>query len=221
MHIQISLCIKFHFEQSILNVWTKFAQERYLWSKTEKLNIIFEFRLFKLVLVPDFSLNWQFSFFWPDLAKKNGFSGLKQKKWTPYIFYIILHIQISLVRNFSSNWQFWFFGSNLPKKVFPVENRKSEHYYEILHIWISVGTEFQLKHIILSFWTKFTQKRYFLLKTEQAVQGLQIFGFCVVNVHSTVVFKHFEDLKDLIVLKILKEKLVMSCLLRSFYLKIV
>ena len=214
LHIWIGFCIKFHFEQTILNLWTKFTQEKYWSSKTEKVNIItIESCIFRLVLVPNSS-------FWSNLPKK-GFSGLKRKKGTPLIFHTILHIQISQARNFSSNWQFWFFGSNLPKKVFPVENRKSEHYYEILHIWISVGTEFQLKHIILSFWTKFTQKRYFLLKTEQAVQGLQIFGFCVVNVHSTVVFKHFEDLKDLIVLKILKEKLVMSCLLRSFYLKIV
>ena len=175
LHIRISLCIEFNFEQTILNFWTKFAQERYLWSKTEKLNIIIEFRLFKLVLVPNFSLNWQFWFFWPDLPKK-GFSGLKQKKWTPHIFYIILHIQISLVRNFSSNWQFWFFGPNLPKKVFPVKNRKSEHHHGILHIWISLGTKFQLKLIILSFWTKFTQKRYFQLKTEQEAQGLQAFS---------------------------------------------
>ena len=159
-------------------------------------------------------------FFLPDLPK-NGFSGLKQKKWRPHIFYIILHIQISLVQNLISNWQFWFFGSNLPKMVFPVENRKSEYHHGILHIWISLGTKFQLKLIILSFWTKFTQKRYFQLKTEQAVQGLQAFAFCVVNVNSTVVFKHFEDLKDLIILNILKEKLVMSCLLGSFYLKIV
>ena len=36
------------------------------------------------------------------------------------------------------------------------------------------------------------------MKTEQAVQGLQVFAFCVVNADSTVVFKHFEDLKDLI-----------------------
>ena len=72
--------------------------------------------------------------------------------------------------------------------------------------------------IIFSFWTKFTQKRNFQLKTEQAVQGLQAFAFCVVNVNSTVVFKHFEDL---IILMILEEKLVMSCLLGSFYLKIV
>ena len=86
---------------------------------------------------------------------------------------------------------------------------------------VIVGTEFQLKLIILSFWTKFTQKRYFQLKTEQAVQGLQAFDFCVINVHSTVVFKHFEDLKYLIILNILKEKLVMSCLLGSFYLKVV
>ena len=136
---------------------------------------------------------------------KKGFSGLKQKKLISHIFYINLHIQISLVRNFSSNWQLWFFGSNLPKKVFPDENRKSEHDDGILRIWISLSTKFQLKLIILSFWTKFTQKRYFQLKTEQAVQGLQAFAFCVVNVNSTVVFKHFEDLKDLIVLNILKE----------------
>ena len=59
------------------------------------------------------------------------------------------------------------------------------------------------------------------MKIEEAVQGLQAFAFCVVNVNSTVVFKHFEDLKDLIILNILKEKLVMSCLLGSFYHKIV
>ena len=137
MHIWISLCIKFHFEQTILNFWTKFAQERYLWSKTEKVNIIIEFRLFKLVLVPNFSLNWQFWFFWPDLPKK-GFSGLKQKKWTPHIFYIILHIQISLVWNFSANWQFLLFGSNLHKKLFPVKNGKSYHHHWIPHIQISL-----------------------------------------------------------------------------------
>ena len=123
MHIRISLRIKVHFEQTILSFWTKFSLERYLWSKTEKLNIIIEFRLFKLVLVPNFSLNWQFWFFWPDLPKK-GFSGLKQKKLTPHIFYIILHIHISLLQNFSSNWQFLLFGSNLHKKVFPVKTEK-------------------------------------------------------------------------------------------------
>ena len=103
------------------------------------------------------------------------------------------------MRNFSSNWQFWFFGPNLPKKVFPVKNRKSEHHHGILHIWISLGTKFQLKLITLSFWTKFTQKRYFQSKTEQAVQWLQAFAFCVVNIKSAVVFKHYEDLKDLII----------------------
>ena len=59
------------------------------------------------------------------------------------------------------------------------------------------------------------------MKTEQAVQGLQAFAFCVVKVNSTVVFKHFEVLNDLIILKILKEKLAKSCRLGSFYRKIV
>ena len=86
-----------------------------------------------------------------------------------------------------------------------------------------LSTKFQLKLITLSSWTKFTppQKKYFQLKTEQAVQGLQAFAFCVVNVNSSIRFKHFENLKDLIILNILKENLVISCLLGSFYLKIV
>ena len=184
------------------------------------MNIITEYRIIKTRLGTKFQLKLTVLIFFTRFAQK-GFSGLKQKKWTPHIFYIILHIQISLVRSFSSNWQFWFFEPNLPKKVFPVENRESKHHHGILYIWISLGTKFQLKLIILSFWTKFTQKRYFQLKTEQAVQGLQAFAFCVVNVNSTVVFKHFEDLKDLIILNILKEKLVMSSLMGSFYLNIV
>ena len=157
--------------------------------------------------------------FWPGLSK-NGFSGLKQKNWTPHIFYIILLIQISLAQNFSSKRQFLFFGSNLPKKLFPVEKKKSEHHHGILHIWISLSTKFQLKQIILSFWTKFPPKRYFQLKTEQAVQRLQAFAFCVVKLKSTLVFKHFEFLNDFIILKILKEKLAKSCRLGSFYRKI-
>ena len=65
------------------------------------------------------------------------------------------------------------------------------------------------------------RKRYFQLKTEQAVQRLQVFAFCVVNVNPTVDFKNFEDRKDLIILNILKDKSVISCLPGSFYLKIV
>ena len=113
MHIGISLCIKFHFEQAILNFCTKFAQERYLWSKTVKVNIIIEFRFFKLALVPSFSLNWKFWFFWPDLPEK-GFSGLKLKKWTPHNS----TYQVSLVQNFSSNWQFLFLDQFYTKTYF-------------------------------------------------------------------------------------------------------
>ena len=110
------------------------------------------------------------------LAKlsKKCFSGLKKKKWRPPIFYIILHIEITLARNFSSNWQFWFFGPNLPKKVFPIKNRKSEHRHGILHFWIILDTKFQLKLITLSFWTKFTQKRYFQLKTRQTLHEIKV-----------------------------------------------
>ena len=64
----------------------------------------------------------------------------------------------------------------------------------------------------------FPKKGYFQFKTE-AVQELEAIALCVAIVNSTVVFKHFEDLKDLIIWKILKEKLVMSYLLVLFILK--
>ena len=39
--------MKLHFEQTVLDFWTEFAQERYLLTKTEKVNIIIEFRIFE------------------------------------------------------------------------------------------------------------------------------------------------------------------------------
>ena len=54
-----------------------------------------------------------------------------------------------------------------PKRVFLIKTRKSEHHHWNLHIWISVVTKFQLKMIILTFWTKFAQKGYFRSKIEK------------------------------------------------------
>ena len=53
---------------------------------------------------------------------------------------------------------------------------------------------------ILSFWTNVSQAQYLTQEIQQAVQELQAFAYGVVNVNSTVVFKHFECLKDLKVL---------------------
>ena len=62
----------------------KFAPKGYFQSKTEKVNSTTKFCIFKLVLLPNFSLNWQFWFSGPNLPKK-GISSLHQKKWTPPI----------------------------------------------------------------------------------------------------------------------------------------
>ena len=90
------------------------------------------------------------------------------------------------------------FGTKFVQTSYSSRKRKREQQHGTLYIWISLGTKFQLKLTILGFWIKFTQKRYFLLKTEQAVQGLLVLAFCGANVNSIVVFKHFEDLTDLI-----------------------
>ena len=71
-----------------------------------------------------------------------------------------------------------------------------------MHIRISLTTKFQHKLTVFSFDQIYPKNEYFQLKTEQAVQGLQAFDFSVVNVNSTVVFEHFKDLKNLIILNI-------------------
>ena len=48
-----------------------------------------------------------------------------------------------------------------------MKNEKSEKHHWVLHIWISLATKFQLKAIIITFWTKFAQKGYFRSETEK------------------------------------------------------
>ena len=95
LHIWISLGIKIDFEQLVLTFWTKFDQKGYIESKKKKeeVNITIEFRIFGLVSLTNFRINWQFWFFWSKFTWK-GFFYHKQKKW--------------------------FLGSNLPKRVFSV-----------------------------------------------------------------------------------------------------
>ena len=129
----------------------------------------------------------------------------------------IPHFQIILGTKFEPKLTILIFSTRFAqKKFFWFKTEKSGRDHWILYSQISA--KFQLKLTILSFWTKFTQKCYFQLKTEQAVQALQAFAFCVVKVNLTVVFEHFEDLRNLIILNISKEKLVISCLLGSFYI---
>ena len=53
------------------------------------------------------------------------------------------------------------------KRVFPVENEKSEHHHCILHIRIALSTKFHFTQTIFNFGTKFAQKGYFLSKTKK------------------------------------------------------
>ena len=46
------------------------------------------------------------------------------------------------------------------------KKKKNEHHNWILHIWISLNTNFQLKLTVLIFGTKFAWKRYFQSKTK-------------------------------------------------------
>ena len=69
--------------------------------------------------------------------------------------------------------QFSFFGPNLPKKVFPVKNRKISKF---------PSAKFQLKLIILSFWTKFMQKKVFPIeKRTSSPRTASLYFLCSKN----------------------------------------
>ena len=45
-----------------------------------------------------------------------------------------------------------------PKKVFPVDNGKSEHHHSVQHTWLSLGSKFQLKLTVLIFGSILSKK---------------------------------------------------------------
>ena len=144
---------------TIFIFWTKFAQKGYLWSKTEKITIIIEVSIFELVQVPNFSLNWQFSFFGPNLSKK----VFQYKSAKIEHHHRLLRIQINLVTKFLLKLTSLIFGPNLLKNSIS-SLKKMNTIYELC---IFKGPKFWLKLTNLVFWTKFAQKEYFLLKIEK------------------------------------------------------
>ena len=80
-----------------MTFWTKFAQKEYFYWKTKKENSIIEFCMFGLVLVPNFSLKWQFWCFGLNLPIK-AISTQKRKKSEHHHW--ILHVQISVGTKF-------------------------------------------------------------------------------------------------------------------------
>ena len=131
--------------------WTKFIQKRYFRPKTKEFNTTIEFCVPELVSVPNFSLNWKFWFFGPNLPKK-GIFGQKQEKSTAPLNCIYSNYCGYQIEAQTDNCD--FLNQIYSKRVFLVKNRKNEHNHWILHIRINVGTEFQCKLTILIFWAK-------------------------------------------------------------------
>ena len=148
--------------------WTKFAKKSVL-PKTEKENSTIESCVLEIVQVRNFSLNWQFIFFY-QICRKRVFL-LSNRKANTTIDLCIL--EIVLVPNFRLNWQLRFFNPISSKKG--VTCLKHHHWY--LLIQIILGIQFQLKLTILIFWTKLSQKGCFLCKTKKVntTKGLGIF----------------------------------------------
>ena len=76
-------------------------------------NITNEFCIFELVPIADFSFNWHFLFFGPNLPKKGIISSRKHKKLPNHR---MVRIYITLGTKFQLNLVFSFCGPNIPRK---------------------------------------------------------------------------------------------------------
>ena len=115
LHSQISLGSKFQLQHTILIFWNKCVIERSIVKTIKTVNITIEFSIFELDYVLNFSWNWQFSFFRPNLPKK-GASSLKRTQRT-----LPLNSAYSnYSRQYFFPWtnKFEFLGQICPEKVF-------------------------------------------------------------------------------------------------------
>ena len=62
------------------------------------------------------------------------------------------------------------------KRVFMGENGKTEQHHWVLHIWAMLSVKFQLKVTILTFLTKFEEKKYFCSNTKKLNSVIE---FCI------------------------------------------
>ena len=130
-------------------------------SKRSKLNITIELCKFELVYAPNFGLNWKFSFFGSNLPRKD-ISKMENLNITiAFCMFELLWVPI-----FTLHKQFWILGPHqiCLKREFSVKNKKSEQNHWILHIWISLGTKFQLNWKFWFFGHQIYPKRTFMVQ---------------------------------------------------------
>ena len=124
------------------------------YKKKEKVNIIIKSCISKLDWVLSIHFQETISFL------------IRKEKWTLALNFT--HLNNSIYQILVSTDIFRSFNIICLKRIFQVKNHKNEHYYWVLHIIISLGTNF--------FLTKFAPKKYLLPKTEKVII---IMEFCI------------------------------------------
>ena len=137
------------------------------WSKTEKVNTTVEWCVYELVKVPNFSLNWQFWVFGPNLPTK-GVLSRKQKNWTSSMNSV--YSIYSWYQTSGETDNFDDLDQTCPKNKFSVENRKQKNWtlaIEFCIFELVLVLNISLKWQFWVFGTKFAQIGYFQSKAEK------------------------------------------------------
>ena len=150
-------------------------KDSYFQSKTDKIDITFEFWILKLVFVSNFTFN-NFDFL-DQICPKRYFRSKTEKVKIIIEFHIF---KLVLVPNFRLNWQFWFFWPDLPRKTFFDLNQKrcTPHiFYITLYIQIRLVRDFS-SNWQFDFLDQICLKGYFQSKTEEVKITVE---FCILE----------------------------------------
>ena len=119
---------------------------------------------------PVYKRNWILDI-WINLGPKF------QLKLTILIFWTNLRKRVFSIENRKSELHLWSGNFDFLDKIFAflVENKKVNIIIEILHIRISLGIKFHFKQTISNIGTKFAQKGYFQSKTEKVNITIEVY----------------------------------------------
>ena len=115
-------------------------------------------------MVPNFSLNWQFYSFEPNLQKKDV-SGRKRKKWTLRLNFEYSNWSRDQILAQPDNFDFWIRFAQ--KEYFQSKPKKVNTTNEFCIFQLVSVPSFSLNWQFCSFEPNLTEKRYFRSKTEK------------------------------------------------------
>ena len=154
LHIRINLSTKFQLKLKFLVFSTKFAKKGHL--RSSKIKHHHWILHIRISLGTKFQIKLKILIFWTKLVQKLCIYGQHRKMWRPPLHYAYSY---TLSTEFHSTQIILNFGIKYGKSGYFQSKTRNWTDHWILHIRVSLGTNFSLNWPFWTFQTTFVQKR--------------------------------------------------------------